>query len=150
MGHTPMFAHKDFADFCQKIGLASLGADDLELKKLAAIFWFTIEFGICKEGGSLKAYGAGLLSSMSEWKYCLSGKPQHLSLDPWEIARNHYDYPISAEQPCYFVAESFSNAKKQITDYCEQIRKPFNIAYDSSNHIVVVDREIKTIKEIEN
>jgi phenylalanine-4-hydroxylase len=112
MGHAPMFAHQDFADFSQEIGLASLGANEQELKKLAAIYWFTIEFGMCKERGSLKAYGAGILSSMGEIEYCLSDKPKYLPLDPWEIGLNHVNFPISSMQPYYFVAESFAKAKK--------------------------------------
>lgn len=70
-----MFAHPDFSAFSQEIGLASLGASEVELKRLAAIYWFTIEFGMCREDGKNKAYGAGILSSLGELEYCTTDKP---------------------------------------------------------------------------
>ena len=77
IGHAPMFAHKAFADFSQEIGLASLGASEIELKRLASIYWFTIEFGMCldKSGINKKAYGAGIMGSIDELQYCVSDKP---------------------------------------------------------------------------
>lgn len=86
LGHAPMFAHKDFIDFSQEIGLASLGANERDIDKLAAIYWFTLEFGMCKERGLKKAYGAGILSSFGELQYCLSETPKYHALDPFEIA----------------------------------------------------------------
>lgn len=112
VGHAPMFAHRDFADFSQEIGLASLGASEIELKKLAALYWFTIEFGMCLDkDGNKKAYGAGIMSSFGELEYCQTDKPIFKPLDPYLIAEEHTVFPISEMQPIYFVAESFEKAK---------------------------------------
>jgi len=143
-----MFAHQDFADFSQEIGLASLGATEHEIKRLAALYWFTIEFGMCLDSnGDRKAYGAGIMSSFGELEYCQTDKPNFLPLDPHLIAAQYVNFPISEMQPTYFVAESFEKAKEQINEYCNNIKRPFNVAYNTKTHSIEVDRRIKTRAE---
>ena len=74
MGHTPMFANQEFAAFSQYIGLASLGASDEELIKLANCYWHTVEFGLIQDSQDTdkrKIYGAGILSSAGEILYSM-------------------------------------------------------------------------------
>jgi phenylalanine-4-hydroxylase len=32
----------------------------------AQVYWYTVEFGVVREGGEIKAFGAGVLSSFGE------------------------------------------------------------------------------------
>ena len=77
-----MFANEYFSDFSHKIGLASLGATDEEIKKLGTIYWYIIEWGMCyNKHGEKKVIGAGLMGSVIECEFSCSDKANVLPFD---------------------------------------------------------------------
>jgi phenylalanine-4-hydroxylase len=51
-----------YCELVEAIGRASLGATDKEIWHLTKVYWYTIEFGVLREGEEIKAFGAGVLS----------------------------------------------------------------------------------------
>lgn len=149
LGHAPMFANLAFADLSQEIGLASLGASDADIERLSRCYWHSVEFGLVREGGQLKAYGAGLLSSFGELEYACSsdqpesGNPQRPRFEPWEPeAAALQDYPITDYQPLYFVAESLQVARVRMRAYCRNLPRPFYARYNPTTEQIWVDRAV--------
>lgn len=128
LGHAPLFADPNFAQFSQEIGLASLGAPDDYIEKLATCYWFTVEFGVCRQNGEIKAYGAGLLSSFGELEHAMSDAPQFLPFDPSKTGETKY--PITQYQPLYYVAESFQDAQQKMIEFAATIPRPFSVRYN--------------------
>ncbi|XP_053955195.1 protein henna [Anastrepha ludens] len=146
LGHVPLFADPAFAQFSQEIGLASLGAPDDYIEKLATIFWFTVEYGMCRQEGELKAYGAGLLSSYGELEYCLSDKPELRDFDP-EVT-GITKYPITQFQEVYYVAESFESAKEKTIKFANSIPRPFGVRYNAYTQSIEVLDSKKQIRNL--
>jgi phenylalanine-4-hydroxylase len=142
IGHAPLFANKDFADFSQEIGLASLSATDEDIAKLGTLYWFTVEFGVCLQNNERKVYGAGILSSPAELEYAVSDKPKMLPFDIFKIANTPFN--ITEIQPNYFLAPSFIEMKKEVIRFSETIKRPFNVTYNISTGEIEIDRHIVT------
>ncbi|XP_033101997.1 phenylalanine-4-hydroxylase-like isoform X2 [Anneissia japonica] len=142
LGHVPLFADPVFAQFSQEIGLASLGSPDEYVEKLATCYWFTVEFGLCRQNNQLKAYGAGLLSSFGELQYCLSDKPKVLPFEPSKTAEQKY--PITEFQPVYFESDSFEDAIEKMKTFAASIPRPFSVHYNPYTQTVeVLDKKDK-------
>jgi phenylalanine-4-hydroxylase len=104
IGHANMLANPVLADLYEEAGKASVRArSDEAMAFFSKVFWFTLEFGVVREGGELRAYGAGLLSSFGEIEAFRSAE-----IRPWDIpAMGTLDYDITHYQPVLFAASSF-------------------------------------------
>ncbi|KAI6193009.1 BH4-AAA-HYDROXYL-2 domain-containing protein [Aphelenchoides besseyi] len=153
MGHMALFADPDFAQFSQEIGLASLGASEEDLSKLATLYFFSIEFGLCSgeppnnqkkqlssassvtptaNGGiataDYKIYGAGLLSSAGELKHAVEDKPQILRFDPDRVVQQ--ECLITTFQEAYFYTRNFEEAQQKLRTFTNSMNRPFVVRYN--------------------
>ena len=73
-GHVPMHSHRVFADFLEHYGRVCASVSDGQvLEKLGRLFWYTVEFGLIRQGGQAKVYGSGLISSHGECRNVVEG-----------------------------------------------------------------------------
>ena len=106
-GHVPMLADPRFADYLEAYGRGGLRALELgALKKLARLYWYTVEFGLVDEPEGLRIYGAGIVSSYSESTFALTDpSPNRIRFDLERVMQT--DYRIDDFQQTYFVIPSF-------------------------------------------
>jgi phenylalanine-4-hydroxylase len=105
-GHCPLLLDEGFAAFSHAYGKAGVAARKEDHAMLARLYWFTVEFGLIRRPGrELRAYGAGLCSSIGEVPYALdSNVPVRKPFDPVDALRT--PYRIDIYQTVYFVIQS--------------------------------------------
>jgi len=116
-GHVPMHTDPHFAETLVRFGECARTAAKLDapvtrltsiIRAMARFFWFTIEFGLMRDGQGLKAYGSGLLSSYGEIEHAIESRAVQrypLQLE-WVINQS---FEIDHYQPLLFVVESFEH-----------------------------------------
>ncbi|MBK8157591.1 MAG: phenylalanine 4-monooxygenase [Rhodospirillaceae bacterium] len=106
-GHVPLLTQPIFADYLQEYGRKGDEAMAMGATKiLARLFWYMVEFGLIREKGAIKAYGAGMLSSATETEFSVTSlKPLRLRFDLTRVMGT--DFRIDAFQETYFVLKSY-------------------------------------------
>ena len=104
IGHAVTLASARFAEINRLFGEAVKQTERAEdLDRLARVYWFTIEFGVLRENGDVKAYGTGLLSSAGELEAMHKAEVRPLEID----AVKNLDYDPTHFQAVLFCADSF-------------------------------------------
>ncbi len=114
VGHGVTLASEKLAEINRMFGRAVKQRTQPEaLEQLSRIYWFTIEFGVLRENGEVKAYGTGLLSSAGELKEMREADLRPLDLD----AISHQEYDPTHYQPVLFCAKSFEGMYQTLRDF---------------------------------
>jgi phenylalanine-4-hydroxylase len=100
IGHANQLAAPGYADLYRQVGAAvERTRGEAGLRFLSHVFWYTMEFGVVQEGGELRAYGAGILSSVGE-----TASFRDADLRPVDfLAMGAADYDITRYQPVLYV-----------------------------------------------
>ena len=122
-GHVPMLTDPDFAAYMEAYGKGGQRAARRGmLANLARLYWYTVEFGLMREGDALRIYGAGIVSSATESVFALEDpSPNRLGFDLERVMRTLYR--IDDFQQVYFVIDSLEALK-------DETLKDFGPIYD--------------------
>ena len=114
IGHAVTLASPRLAQINRLFGEAVKRTQSAEeLDRLARVYWFTIEFGVLRENGRVKAYGTGLLSSAGELEEMHEAELRPLDL---QAAANHV-YDPTHYQSVLFCAESFDEMERSLREF---------------------------------
>lgn len=114
IGHAVTLASRRFAELNRLFGEAvSRTTDAKELDRLSRVYWFTIEFGVLREKGGIKAYGTGLLSSAGELAEMHKAELRPLDLE----AAANYVYDPTHYQSILFCADSFEEMYNTLRNF---------------------------------
>jgi phenylalanine-4-hydroxylase len=114
LGHGPHLASPRFAALYRLAGETAQRLETVSaLQTLSRVFWFTMESGVMRESGALKAYGAAILSSPSELENVPSAAVRPLSLE----AITAQDYDVTSHQSVLFAADSMEHLEDFLGEF---------------------------------
>ncbi|HEX5008388.1 MAG TPA: phenylalanine 4-monooxygenase [Hyphomonadaceae bacterium] len=115
-GHVPLLTNPVFADYMEAYGKGGLRAMKFgRLKNLAALYWYTVEFGLIETPEGIRIYGAGISSSKDESIFSLEdASPNRLRFNLERVMRT--EYRIDDFQQTYFVIRSYDELFRATVD----------------------------------
>jgi len=96
--------------------LQNKDVDMSEMSMIRNLHWWTVEYGLIGTLENYQIYGAGLLSSIGESKWCM--QPDVGKLE-YSIAAATKTFDISQPQPQLFVTPDFSHLSKVLEEFAD-------------------------------
>lgn len=85
-----------------------------EMAKIRNLHWWTVEYGLIGSVEDPKIYGAGLLSSIGESKWCMSDNVKKI---PYAIEASEQEFDITQPQPQLYVTPDFSYLMQVLEEF---------------------------------
>ena len=89
-----------------------------EMAKIRNMHWWTVEYGLIGKIDNPKIYGAGLLSSIGESKWCMGADVKKMS---YSIEAANTDFDITKPQPQLFVTPDFVHLSFVLEEYANKM-----------------------------
>ncbi|AUC13763.1 phenylalanine 4-monooxygenase [Tenacibaculum sp. SZ-18] len=85
-----------------------------EMAQIRNLHWWTVEYGLIGTVENPKIYGAGLLSSIGESKWCMQDSVKKL---PYTLNASNVSFDITKPQPQLFVTPDFAHLSLVLEQY---------------------------------
>ncbi|WP_369048183.1 aromatic amino acid hydroxylase [Tenacibaculum sp. UWU-22] len=89
-----------------------------EMAKIRNLHWWTVEYGLIGAIDNPKIYGAGLLSSIGESKWCMKNTVQKV---PYTIEAANVSFDITKPQPQLFVTPDFAHLSMVLEEFANKM-----------------------------
>ena len=117
LGHAVPFFTEEYCELNQLFGHAAAMIPDNCLIWLERLYWYTIEFGLIRENGFLKAFGAGLISSAGEIEQIGAVPLKDFCIQ--DIITTPYN--TTQLQPTLFCAPSYTFMRDEISKWLKKV-----------------------------
>ena len=120
VGHLPFMVHPHYAELEDLFAPAFLAAqNDEQRENIKRLAWFSTEFGIIREYGERKIFGAGLISGADEFENAVNGTT---SIMPFTIENvTQYDKAVWEHNCMLFEFESVDALITELKRYFDPI-----------------------------
>ena len=89
-----------------------------EMALIRNLHWWTVEYGLIGTVENPKIYGAGLLSSIGESKWCMS---EEVTKIPYDIKATYQSFDITKPQPQLFVTPDFAHLSLVLEEFANSM-----------------------------
>lgn len=118
-GHLPFMVLPTYTALQEMFAPAFLRANNEERENIKRLAWFSTEFGLIREEGELKIFGAGLISSYGEIQHIMAGRTP---IRPFTVENViGYEKAIYSYNEVLFVFDSLEALKAELARYFDSV-----------------------------